>query len=156
MKLMKLLPKHSLKRCAPIAIATVSGFFNRPTFILFAVTPLFYWFQRGLNVKATYLKDFHIRIFVFLFYCIPVVCFFIYFDSVYYGYITWGEMLNLRISSDNFVVTPLNFIKYNIKPTNLSKHGIHPRFLHFLINIPLLFNVLGLSALLVIGKLVYR
>ncbi|KAK6635054.1 hypothetical protein RUM44_000303 [Polyplax serrata] len=155
-KLMKLLPKHSLKKCVPIAVATVSGFFNRPTFVLYAVTPLFYWFQRGLTVRSTFLKDFHVRLLIFVIYCIPVVCFYIYFDSAYYGYITWGEILNMKISSDNFVVTPLNFIKYNLDSSNLSKHGLHPRFLHFLVNIPLLFNILGISGLIVIAKLFYR
>lgn len=155
-KLIKLLPKHSLKRCMPIAITTVCGIFNRPTFVLFAVAPLFYWFQRGLPTKPSFLKDFHMRIFLFIAYCCPVACLFIFADSVYYGHLTWGEMLNYKISFNNFVVTPLNFVKYNLDSSNLSKHGLHPRFLHILINVPLLYNVLGISGLLVILKLVYR
>lgn len=155
-KLIKLLPKHSLRRCMPIAIVTVSGFFNRPTFVFYAVAPLFYWFQRGLPNKQPFLKDFHSRIFIFMLYCCPVVCFFIYADSIYYGYITWGEIINYKINFNNFVVCPLNFVRYNINSSNLSKHVLHPRFLHILINIPILFNVLGIAGLLVIMKLLYR
>lgn len=155
-KLLKLLPKHSLRRCMPIAIVTVSGFFNRPTFIVYALAPLFYWFQRGLPTRPTFLKDFHSRIFIFILYCCPVVFFHIYADSIYYGYITWGEIINYKINFNNFVVCPLNFLRYNINSSNVAKHGLHPRFLHILINIPLLFNVLGIAGLLVIMKLLYR
>ncbi|KAL0277896.1 UNVERIFIED_CONTAM: hypothetical protein PYX00_005015 [Menopon gallinae] len=154
-KLMKLLPKHSLKRCIPIALVTTAGFFNRPTFAFYAVTPLFYWFERGLT-PSSFLKDFHIRMFVFIFYCCPIICIFIFIDSVYYGYITWGEILSYHISLDNFVVTPLNFARYNLDSNNLSKHGIHPRFLHALVNIPLLFNVLGIYGMMVVLKLLIR
>lgn len=155
-KLIKLLPKHSLRRCMPIAVVTVSGIFNRPTFVFYALAPLFFWFQRGLPTKPSFLKDFHSRIFVFVIYCLPVVGLFIYADSIYYGYMTWGEVINYKISFNNFVVCPLNFIRYNLSPGNLSKHGLHPRFLHVLVNIPLLFNVLGIGGLLVIFKLLYR
>lgn len=156
LRLIKFLPKHSLKRCIPIALVTVAGFFNRPTFVFYAVTPIFYWFQRGLTIRSTFLLDFHVRFLVFIIYCIPVAAAFILLDSAYYGYLTWGDVLSLEISSENFVVTPFNFIKYNLDPSNLSQHGLHPRFLHFFVNVPLLFNVLGFSGMLVIGKLVYR
>lgn len=154
-KLIKLLPKHSLKRCVPIALVTVAGFFNRPTFAFYAVTPLFYWFERGLR-SSSFLKDFHVRMFVFLFCCCPIICLFIFIDSVYYGYITWGEIVNFKIGMNNFVVTPLNFARYNLDSKNLSKHGIHPRFLHALVNIPLLFNVLGIYGMVVVVKLLIR
>lgn len=57
---------------------------------------------------------------------------------------------------NNFVVTPLNFIKYNAVVDNLEQHGLHPRFLHFLINVPLLFNVLGITGLVLFVKMMYR
>ncbi|KAF7283800.1 hypothetical protein GWI33_022840 [Rhynchophorus ferrugineus] len=75
--------------------------------------------------------------------------------SFYYGYLTWGEIGMLDVSIDNFVVTPLNFLKYNVLSTNLEKHGLHPRYLHFLINVPLLFNILGALALFKIGEYYY-
>lgn len=34
------------------------------------------------------------------------------------------------------VVTPLNFARYNSDSANLAKHGLHPRWLHLLVNLP--------------------
>ena len=34
------------------------------------------------------------------------------------------------------VVTPLNFLIYNLSPDNLAKHGLHSRWLHLLVNLP--------------------
>jgi phosphatidylinositol glycan class Z len=35
---------------------------------------------------------------------------------------------------------------YNVKTENLSEHGLHPRYLHLLVNMPLLFGPLALLA----------
>lgn len=39
-------------------------------------------------------------------------------------------------------VTPLNFFQYNTKSNNLAQHGIHPRYLHAVVNMPLMFGPL--------------
>jgi phosphatidylinositol glycan class Z len=78
---------------------------------------------------------------------IPATVIFILIDSFYYGYLTMSEIRELKVGLNNFVVTPLNFIKYNINTKNLSEHGLHPRYLHLLVNVPLLYNVLGLLGL---------
>ena len=44
----KLIPPHDFKFALPISILCAVGFFNRPTFVVFAIMPLFYWFQRGV------------------------------------------------------------------------------------------------------------
>jgi phosphatidylinositol glycan class Z len=36
------------------------------------------------------------------------------------------------------VITPLNFVLYNLSPKNLAEHGIHPRWLHLLVNLPIM------------------
>jgi GPI mannosyltransferase 4 len=36
------------------------------------------------------------------------------------------------------VVTPLNFLSYNLSPKNLAEHGIHPRWLHLFVNLPMM------------------
>ena len=155
-KLRVSLPSHSLNDCFILATLTVAGIFNRPTFIAFALSPIFFWLQRGLGTRSIGLLDFHIRILTFILCCIPTALFFIISDSVYFGYLTLGEIVEHNIGINNFVVTPLNFIKYNAVTKNLQHHGLHPRFLHFLINIPLLFNILGISGLFLASKLTYR
>jgi hypothetical protein len=40
-------------------------------------------------------------------------------------------------------VAPYNFIMYNAVPGNVASHGTHPRYTHFLVNLPLLFGPLA-------------
>lgn len=143
-KLKASLPSHSLNHCLKLATITVIGIFNRPTFLVFALAPIFFWLQRGLGSKTVGFIDFHLRIFTFVACAIPTALFFILVDSFYFGYLTMAEIGKLEIDINNFVVTPFNFLKYNINTKNLEKHGLHPRFLHLLINVPLLYNVLGI------------
>ncbi|OBZ76959.1 GPI mannosyltransferase 4 [Grifola frondosa] len=37
-----------------------------------------------------------------------------------------------------FVVTPLNFLLYNLSLSNLEEHGLHPRWLHGVVNMPMI------------------
>ena len=45
-------------------------------------------------------------------------------------------------------ITPFQFVMYNVVPGNLDQHGTHPRWLHALVNLPILFGPLGICALL--------
>ncbi|XP_071650491.1 GPI mannosyltransferase 4 [Temnothorax longispinosus] len=154
-KLRALLPSHSLNDCFVLATITVIGIFNRPTFVAFAFVPIFFWLQRGMNSKSVGFRDFHIRMFVFVLCGLPAAIFFILVDSFYFGYLTMAEIGQLEIGINNFVVTPVNFLKYNANTKNLESHGLHPHFLHFLVNIPLLFNVLGVIGLLTVAKMIH-
>lgn len=53
-------------------------------------------------------------------------------DTAFY---TPGEFSFSKVFC-NPVITPLNNFKYNSDAENLAKHGIHPRYQHFLINLP--------------------
>ncbi|KAK9306618.1 hypothetical protein QLX08_002801 [Tetragonisca angustula] len=154
-KLKASLPQHSLNHCMKIATITVIGIFNRPTFIAFAFAPIFFWLQRGLGSKSIGFGDFHIRIFTFIACGIPITLFFILVDSFYFGYLTMAEIGNFDISMNNFVVTPLNFFRYNSNIKNLKDHGLHPHYLHLMVNVPLLYNALGVIGLCTFGKLLY-
>lgn len=61
-RLRKLLPGHSFSRCILISTITVLGVFNRPTFLAFAFTPVFFWLHRGLGSRHIGLPEFHLRI----------------------------------------------------------------------------------------------
>ncbi|KAG2206288.1 hypothetical protein INT47_007302 [Mucor saturninus] len=45
------------------------------------------------------------------------------------------------------VITPINNLLYNINTDNLAQHGIHPRYTHFAINLPLLYGPLAILGL---------
>jgi len=143
---LRLLPSHHFAHCLEIGTILAVGTFNRPTFLLFAVTPMFYWVSRGFSKNIDhFVKIFNVR-FIVLFLCtLPGIFVFILVDSFYFEHITENKA--------SLVITPLNFIKYNIKPSNLAEHGTHFRMTHAIINIPLLFNVL---TLLFLGRLQFN
>ncbi len=47
--------------------------------------------------------------------------------------------LDSFLSARGLVATPLRLLLYNMDPAALALHGIHPRWLHLLVNIPMLF-----------------
>lgn len=61
-----------------------------------------------------------------------------------------------RLYIGNFTIAPLNNLLYNMDPNNLAIHGTHPRFLHALVNAPLLFGPLYLIAMWTLFKRLYR
>lgn len=155
-KMLASLPAHSLSRVGWIATICVVGFFNRPTFIVFGMPIVFFWLLRGLGSRSTTFLDFNMRIGSLVVCAIPTLCVFITIDSLYYGYLSPVEVQKMIVGIDNFVVTPLNFIRYNLDPENTGQHGAHPKWLHVLVNVPLLFNVLGVAALVSFGSMVFR
>lgn len=150
------LPSHSFNKCMVISSLCVAGVFNRPTFLAFGFPIVFYWLIRGLGSKIISIADFNLRIAWFFLCAIPSLITFILIDSLYYGYLTVAEIDFREFGINNFVVTPLNFIKYNIDATKTAEHGIHPRYMHFLVNIPLLFNILGVVTISSFGFMAYR
>lgn len=154
-KLRLFMVSDSYRNCMYISTVTVIGFFNRPTFLGFAVIPVFFWLYRGIGSKTVTVLQFHARMLVLIVCAIPSLFFIILVDSFYYGYITWGEIGMLDVTINSFVFTPLNFLKYNTNTDNLAVHGLHPRYLHVLVNIPLLFNILGICAILTIVKYMF-
>ncbi|KAL1517491.1 hypothetical protein ABEB36_001250 [Hypothenemus hampei] len=154
-KLKLYLVSDNYRNCLIISTLSVFGVFNRPTFVAYALMPVFFWIYRGTGEKRVSVMQFHTRILFFFLCCMPAIIFNVIIDSFFYGYITWGEIGMLDVSINSLVVTPLNFIRYNLDSSNLEKHGLHPRCLHLLVNIPLLFNVLGVIALFTLGKFIY-
>ena len=44
-------------------------------------------------------------------------------------------------------LTPLNSVRYNLDARNLAEHGVHPRWLHAVVIVPIMFGVGGYMAL---------
>ncbi|KAH6943678.1 hypothetical protein HPB50_025600 [Hyalomma asiaticum] len=148
------------RRYYSIAFLLCIGTFNRPTFICFALPAMIFWLCSGVshNVKTkkcrtgAEIAQRLARRVVKLGGCFvlwaqyPIIV-----DTVYFypDILSHGSPLHV-------VVTPLNFIRYNLNTTNLELHGEHPRFLHLLVNVPLLFNVLGILALWASCRVLYN
>ncbi|XP_077623831.1 GPI alpha-1,2-mannosyltransferase 4 [Crocuta crocuta] len=113
-----------------------AGFFNRPTFLAFALVPLFLWSIceatnpgfRSLTKEALEL--------------LPgatlVAAVFVAVDSWYFSSPSRPSTL---------VLTPANFLYYNLDPQNLARHGTHMRLTHLAVNGFLLFGMLHAQAL---------
>ena len=127
-----------------ISMLIVVGVFNRPTFVVFAAVPYLWWlFSDGISrviIKAVNSMLAAVPLSIVL-----IIC-----DSVYFGRLDinnvniadFGDIISIVIK--NLTVTPLNFVLYNTQFDNLAEHGIHPPFTHFVVNVPLLFNVLSI------------
>jgi phosphatidylinositol glycan class Z len=56
-------------------------------------------------------------------------------------------------SVGDIVITPLNNLLYNLNVDNLAQHGIHPRYTHLIINLPMLYGPLAIAGILYIPTL---
>lgn len=58
-------------------------------------------------------------------------------DTMYFSRARGGDV-DVTLPT-HWVITPLNWFRYNIDTDNLSRHGLHPRYLHTLVNGPIMF-----------------
>ncbi|KAI8374421.1 Alg9-like mannosyltransferase family-domain-containing protein [Radiomyces spectabilis] len=98
----------------------------------------------------------------FLFGGLTVAAFCVVADSLYYGSLkltagsvhmdTLHKLLDFILHPSQWTQlayegtlswTPLNNLLYNLKTENLAQHGIHPRYVHLLVNLPMLFGPLA-------------
>ncbi|ORY16092.1 Alg9-like mannosyltransferase family-domain-containing protein [Clohesyomyces aquaticus] len=107
-----------------LGFLVVVGVFNRITFPAFLLVPsssLLPHFQR---------KPFSL---VFIAVCALFTTFVaVSVDTAFY---TPGEF-HFSSLLHHPVITPLNNFKYNSVSANLAQHGVHPRYQHFLVNLP--------------------
>ncbi|XP_030350610.1 GPI mannosyltransferase 4 isoform X2 [Strigops habroptila] len=138
-----------------IGIVTTAGFFNRPTFLAFALMPLLYW--AGFIVDSQRSTKTVINHFLKLVLC---ACFtaivFITADTFYFTSVGLDNLYNIKKNSlfhvigqlnEKMIVTPFNFLSYNLNPHNLALHGSHPRVTHFTVNGMMLFGILHILAI---------
>ncbi|XP_078062373.1 GPI alpha-1,2-mannosyltransferase 4-like isoform X1 [Mustelus asterias] len=140
-----------------IGIVLVSGFFNRPTFIGYALVPMLLWLSH--DQKGTFqfcLTQIVKNLFGLLSSVIATSFLFIVTDALYFGSLLSGTdwllkdgntMYSLFVNiSQCLVLTPVNLILYNLDRKSLIAHGSHPWFTHLTVNGLLLFGALHVSA----------
>ncbi|KAH7928353.1 glycosyltransferase family 22 protein [Leucogyrophana mollusca] len=118
-----------------LAILFATGTFVRPTFPIFGL-PVAYqvilWSIRAASRTPERGKTFQYSSWLRLV-APPLVTSiltslsFIGVDSMYF-----------RGDFKDVVATPLNFFLYNLSQDNLSEHGLHPRWLHLFVNLPMI------------------
>ena len=118
--------------------------------------------------SASYIISLVLGIITFTVFCITA-------DSVYYGALSITldgqpftdvnqfistlfnpvSLIDVR-AEGNLIVTPINNLLYNMNVNNLQQHGIHSRYTHFLINLPLLFGPLAIQTFLESPSIIKR
>jgi len=153
--------------CGLAGFLLAAGVFTRFTFLFYCV-PLGYYFLYRLftdekGIIQVSQESLHRLICAFFGFSIAVVLF-VLCDSFYFGAIYWTldnspmttrdlfhTLLSMpfewnRLSiNGSLVITPLNALLYNLDSDNLSRHGLHSRFTHLLVNMPMLFGPLCVS-----------
>ncbi|XP_044147006.1 LOW QUALITY PROTEIN: GPI mannosyltransferase 4 [Bufo gargarizans] len=134
-----------------IGLILTAGFFNRPTFPCFAFVPLIYWAAQRATHKSYFSRT---SMILTAMKTVPSAVFFsaicVMADTIYYrGH--WPLSMNSKEGFieqlKNFILTPVNFLYYNMNPDNLAQHGVHPRITHMAVNGFMLFGLFHLSAL---------
>jgi phosphatidylinositol glycan class Z len=118
-------PQHTMSSaCSGLAFMCVLGVFNRITFPAFIIVPAIqlvpHLFKRTLRIPilvAISLLTLAIGVTV---------------DTEIYAHVR-PSIWNI---SDTTIFTPVNNLKYNLNPENLSEHGLHPYYQHFAANLP--------------------
>lgn len=137
-----------------VGILLTVGIFNRPTFVFYSVVPMFFWLIYNSSLECTVPK----RVVINILSLVPSIAIssilFITGDSIYFGVreIFWNSKSFLEVE---WIIAPLNFIRYNVDDSNLRQHGLHPQYLHILVNLPLLFGLVSIYASIHIIKLVF-
>ena len=161
----------------PVILGSIvaAGIFNRPTFVVFAFIPLTFWLYRKMHPLQTGWFSRLLSTSVSFVCGVFITCtVFVFADTLYYkpAFIDdFKEILDLIVSGEisvpviqkhlkeaslHLVLTPLNFFLYNKDPSNLAKHGLHPRSLHFFVNLPLLLGPLYLAFIFILSISVYE
>jgi len=60
------------------------------------------------------------------------------------------------MTQGSIIITPLMLLKYNTNITNLASHGLHPRWLHILVNMPMMFGALYVCVCVCVCVCVWR
>jgi GPI mannosyltransferase 4 len=115
--------RTSFLTCTSLAFLLVVGVFNRITFPAYFLFPAF-----------KLLSHFRRR---------PLSLFIIAISGIIFTSLAISLDTSFYHSSSNstgsqIVITPLNSLLYNSRPSNLAKHGLHPLWTHVLVNGPLL------------------
>lgn len=109
----------SYKTCFLLGTAITIGTFNRVTFPAFLILPL-------------------LSVFYHCFINNWLALFYVIFTTLITSLLVVLSDSYLYEVQDRLVLTPLNNLLYNLNTDNISQHGLHPRYYHILINVPLI------------------
>ncbi|KAI0166580.1 GPI mannosyltransferase 4 [Xylariaceae sp. FL1272] len=116
----------SLLASSLLGFVAVFGCFNRITFPAFLLIP-------GLRLIPHFINKPFSPVFMTISAILALILA-ISLDTSFYTphSISWSDLYRHPI------ITPWNNLQYNLRPSNLAQHGVHPWYQHLLFNLPLL------------------
>ncbi|GAA5873166.1 hypothetical protein JCM8547_006806 [Rhodosporidiobolus lusitaniae] len=135
----RILVKASPRSLAFLGTVLSLGFFTRITFIAFA-TPLVVATVVRLSARTFWDQGLMSGLVRLLALGLPAALSFVATSLLLSLLDTLYFTSTFPLSPTRFILTPLNFLRYNLSSENLASHGLHPRYLHVLVNWPMLFG----------------
>ena len=101
----------------PLGLVCALGTFNRPTFILFAATPLLFWFFSNIHdINNNKFRSLLVlRLLPLLFWTLLPSLLLLLTDSLYFGHLTLTKLVTLSCTLQDWKLTPWNFLKFNLR-----------------------------------------
>lgn len=112
--------------CIALAFLCILGIFNRITFPAFLIVP-------ALQLIPDLIRKPN-RILILLGAGLTFLSYAVLIDTAFHTQAQWP--IHLRDLPNLAILTPYNNLLYNLNPTNLASHGLHPYHQHFLANLP--------------------
>ncbi|GAC94908.1 glycosyltransferase [Pseudozyma hubeiensis SY62] len=136
-----------------LALIGVDGFFTRFTFAIFALPLAIFVLYRHVQVAAEGHKRTALGSLA-----IAVNCVVIFLagrvESDTNFYTRAADTNGVEVAGfwgTKWVVPPINALLYNLKTENVAQHGLHPRWLHVVVNLPMMVGVANCVILVVYG-----
>lgn len=77
-------------------------------------------------------------------------------DTQFYTQSGAAEVASVRWRGMEAVVAPLNALAYNARTDNVAQHGLHPRWLHLCVNLPIMVGIANVAVLVMYGAHMFR
>ncbi|KAM5546079.1 hypothetical protein V8D89_000205 [Ganoderma adspersum] len=131
------LSKAGPKYLAMLACVTVCGLFTRITFAAFFLPLALEVLKWSLRQSKFSISSWARLVAPSLLVAVITAIGFVYADTAHFAHSQRNakSQLDLLLAVE---VTPLNFLRYNLLPSNLAQHGLHPRWLHIIVNLPMI------------------
>lgn len=137
----------------PLALMAVDGFFTRFTFAIFAlplaVLVLYRHAQAAIGGHGcTAFRSLSTAL------AAAAVFFGLRIESETNFYTRSAKAFGMQVADlagTGWVVPPINALLYNVKTENVAQHGLHPRWLHAVVNLPMMIGVANCVVIVIYG-----
>ena len=135
------------------AMIAADGFFTRFTFAIFALPPaIFFGYCYARVVSEGYIRPAVVSLGIGLAALITTFWYSIKAETDFYTQL--GVLKEIKVASlweTGWVIPPINALRYNVRTENVKEHGLHPRWLHAVVNLPMMVGVGNCIVIVICG-----